>query len=516
MVDFHRAALMTRGAKCLQAKQYHQAELICQEVLKRNPKDVEALDLMAEVALSSGSARDGIPYLERAVGLQPKNARLKFNLGRLLAAQGRYSDAITRLQQGLRLDPQNSYGLALLADAYEHNGESAKARALLQPFVEAGTDDVTMGTTWVALETRAGNFESAITTAKRHLANGRVPQSMLYDLGKAYEKSNDVDNAFAAYRLANTLVPSRFDLAFYLGYLEQMMQVCSKEAMARLPRARSQSALPIFIAGRPRSGTTLVEKILNAHPQVFSVGADATLSEMTETVSADIGSTLMYPECLADLDFNDVDALAKRYLDHLTRLGRGAKRVVDKMMGMHFHLGFASLLAPRGRVIWVRRNAVDNCFACYTEYLGVKHMYTQDLRDLGITYRFYEKIMRHWQTVLDIPVLEVHYEELVSDQEAMSRRMIEFCELQWDESCLKFYDSKTIGKRSTAQQSHSYDQVRKPIYKSSVGRAKRFEKYLQPLIEALEEGERMVRGLVPLPTRLQQEPALDAANKQTV
>jgi hypothetical protein len=159
------------------------------------------------------------------------------------------------------------------------------------------------------------------------------------------------------------------------------------------------------------------------------------------------------------------------------------------------------LLLPSSRAIWVRRNAVDNCFACYTEDLVYNHVYAQDLRHLGVTYWFYEKSMRHWQNVLDLPILEIQYEELVENQEEWTRKIIDFCGLEWNDACLRFYDTKKFAARTSAVPTLSQQQVRKPIYKTSVGRADRFKKHLQPLFDALAEGEAMVKGTIPLPTR---------------
>jgi tetratricopeptide (TPR) repeat protein len=505
MVDLHQAALMTRAISAFKAKQYPQAKLICEEVLGRNKNEVAALELLAEVEYVQGGASDGIPYLERAIALQPKHAGYKFSLARLFSLKGRFAEAITQIQRGLKLEPTNTYGRALLADTYERKGDLDKAREILQPFVESETDDAMMGSIWALLELRAGRPQETIKTIQRHLGKSPVPQSTIYNLGKAYERVGDVDNAFHAYHMANTLAPSGFDMPFYLGFIERTIKLFSGDALKRFPRARTQSRLPVLIAGRPRSGTTLVEKIINAHPQVHGVGEDPTISKITESVAFEIGSTVQYPECIADLEQADVDRLSKFYLDHLISKGRKAKRIVDKYMAIHFHLGFVSLLVPDATVFWVRRDPIDNCFACYTEDLGMNHMYAQDLRDLGITYRFFEKLMRHWQQVLPLRIMEVQYEELVADQEGMSRRMIEFCGLEWDEACLRFYDTESVAKRSSAAPTLAYHQVRQPMYKTSVGRAERFKKHLQPLFDALEEGETMAKGLVPIPTKL--EPA---------
>jgi hypothetical protein len=229
----------------------------------------------------------------------------------------------------------------------------------------------------------------------------------------------------------------------------------------------------------PRSGTTLVEQILASHPAVFGAGELLRVGEIAQRLPSALGSRLDYPLCLADFSQQAADAAAQEYLDYLQSLSGGeATRVTDKMPGNFMHLGLIDLLFPGARIIHCMRDPLDTCLSCYSQNFN-GHEYTHDLSHLGHFYRDYQRIMQHWRGVVRVPVLEVQYEALVEDPEPGSRRLIEFCGLPWDDSCLRFYENKRTVVTA------SYDQVRRPIYKTSTERWRNYERHIDPLKAAL-------------------------------
>jgi len=174
-----------------------------------------------------------------------------------------------------------------------------------------------------------------------------------------------------------------------------------------------------------------------------------------------------------------VNLLAENYLKMLGTISRDSLRVTDKMPHNFWHLGLIDILFPKARIIHCVRSPLDTCLSCYFHYFGGEHPYAYDLSDLGNYYRKYHRLMSHWKKVLHIPVLEIEYEAMVTGQEEVTRRLLEFCGLPWVDSCLNFYESnRTVATASSGQ-------VRKPIYSSSIGRWKHYEKYLSPLALAL-------------------------------
>ncbi|MEE8428711.1 MAG: sulfotransferase, partial [Gammaproteobacteria bacterium] len=157
-----------------------------------------------------------------------------------------------------------------------------------------------------------------------------------------------------------------------------------------------------------------------------------------------------------------------------------AVRVIDKMPGNFMHLGLIELLFPDARVIHCQRDSLDTCLSCYFQDFSRSHPYSYQLSNLGVFYKGYRRVMRHWKGLLTIPMMEVQYEDLVANQESVSRQLVDFCGLEWHEGCLQFHNTERFV--GTA----SYDQVRQPMYNRSVGRWKNYEHHLGPLREALE------------------------------
>jgi hypothetical protein len=193
----------------------------------------------------------------------------------------------------------------------------------------------------------------------------------------------------------------------------------------------------------------------------------------------DSGGGKAYPDCLETIGAETLDRFAAKYLAKLASLARDVARVTDKMPQNFISLGLIDLLFPNARVIHCMRSPIDTCLSIYFHPFVQHHDYATDLTHVGLYYREYLRLMAHWRTVLRIPLLDLRYEDLVENPEEKVRQLLDFCELPWDEQCLRHHESGRIAK------TFSYNQVRQPIYKTSVARWKRYEKHLGPLIEAL-------------------------------
>ena len=227
----------------------------------------------------------------------------------------------------------------------------------------------------------------------------------------------------------------------------------------------------------PRSGTTLTEQILASHPLVHGAGELLRMDEIRISLHGLTGEN--WPQCVNRLNRKTLDKLAQEHLDWLGRLASGKARVTDKMPHNFVLLGLIDLLFPEARVIHCQRDPMDNCLSMYFQGFNANHVYANNLEHLGAYYRQYERVMAHWRTVLRIPMMDMRYETMVAEPEQSARKLIEFCGLEWDDRCLRFYES------GRAVSTPSYDQVRQPIYKKSVARWKRYEKYLEPLKRSL-------------------------------
>jgi hypothetical protein len=228
-----------------------------------------------------------------------------------------------------------------------------------------------------------------------------------------------------------------------------------------------------------RSGTTLTEQILASHPQVHGAGELRLFGQITDVLAERLGPE-PYPECVGRLDVALARPLAEDHLGRLRDRGGVARRVVDKMPDNYLHLGLIATLLPKARIVHCVRDPIDTCLSCYFQNFAGLFPFKHDLRHLGAYCREYQRLMQHWRQVLPVPVLELNYEALTAAPEAVSRRLVEFCGLEWDDRCLRFHETDRPVRTA------SMLQVRRPMYRSAVGRWKRYEKHLGPLIEALQ------------------------------
>jgi hypothetical protein len=230
----------------------------------------------------------------------------------------------------------------------------------------------------------------------------------------------------------------------------------------------------------PRSGTTLVEQILASHPQVHGAGELTAL----ETILIDQLGARLSPidraRRLADLSAGDLAAMGGAYISRIRALAPGALRVTDKMPANFRFAGLIRLMLPNARIIHCRRDPVDTCLSCYARKFSRGQPYAYDLRELGLYYRAYDALMAHWRRLLPMDrLIEVRYEQVVGDLEGEARRMIAFLDLAWDDACLTFHRTRRPVRTA------SVNQVRQPLYRTSVARWRPYEKHLGPLLDAL-------------------------------
>jgi hypothetical protein len=275
------------------------------------------------------------------------------------------------------------------------------------------------------------------------------------------------------------LKQASFDRKTFEEYINNLTATFTRDFLARIPHAENNNELPVFVVGMPRSGTTLVESILASHPDIYGAGELGYVTEISIKLGKLLGNDLAFPASINDMTVDAANSIAGEYISALRVLAGDATRVVDKFPSNFLYLGLIQVLFPAARVIHCRRDPRDTCLSIYFKNFVGAHPYAYNLEDLGFFYTKYQRLMEYWRQTLSIPILEVDYESLVSDQENISRQLVSFCGLKWHDDCLKFHEHERFA--ATA----SYDQVRKPIYKTSVNRWKNYEKYIQPLTNAL-------------------------------
>jgi hypothetical protein len=269
-----------------------------------------------------------------------------------------------------------------------------------------------------------------------------------------------------------------FDIEAVRREVDEAIATFNRDFFARLAPLGHPSAVPVFIVGMPRSGTTLIEQVLASHRHFAGAGELPDIAYTANDLAVSIQGE-KYPACLAHLTRDTTLAMADRYLKRLQRDNASALRVSDKMPLNCFHLGLIAVLFPRARVIHCRRNPLDTCVSCFCENFE-SLPFTSSLEDLGQFYREYARLMAHWQQVLPLAMFDLHYEDLVAGPEPITRELLSFCGLDWDERCAHFHQTQ----RPVLTASNL--QVRQPVYTRSVGRWQRYQSHLGPLLVLLK------------------------------
>jgi tetratricopeptide (TPR) repeat protein len=426
---------------------------------------------------------DAVACFEKAISINPNVARIHKNLGVVYETLRETGKAMQSYERAVQLQPGYPLALAGMAGILEKKGEHDRAHALLAPVVDnLGEEDALVASTFGLICSSRGEQERAIGIIQGKLEQGvadKNEQKILYfALGKLYDELGRYDDAFACYDRGNTLHDEYF---FPEENLNKVRRIMTFHAAGDDEISSNRSRLPVFIVGMPRSGTSLVEQIIACHPGVYGAGELNDIINLAGRLPQHLQAG-PYPECEQHLTTEILDELAGEYLEMLkTKAGDDAVlRVTDKMPNNFNYLGLIRRLFPEATIIHCRRDPMDTCLSCFFQDFVGSHTYAYDLEHLGVRYRHYEYLMSFWRDELKIPMLEVQYEELVANQEEVSRKMIAHCGLEWDEACLNFHRS---GRRVHTA---SFQQVRKPIYTSSTGRWKNYESYLDPLKKGLE------------------------------
>lgn len=403
-----------------------------------------------------------------------------------LKEQGDLDGAMKAFEAAFALAPEDPDTIAAHAGVLEMRGRPEEAWQRLRPLIEADRVTVNVATAFAALARRLDRAPEAVKLTDRLLANPRFDglqkQLLHFTAGELLDGLGDHDRAFDHFRRANDLKGVKFNADQFRRRVDLLIDTFSARRIAAGPKSTRASTKPVFIVGMPRSGTTLVEQILSAHPAVHGAGELNDLLQLAGRMPGSLGVAVPYPLCVSHLSEAAADGLADRYLSQLERRAPDAARITDKLPSNFLHLGLICLLFPGARVIHCTRDARDTCLSCYFQNFAGLHDYAYDLHDLGVYHGEYQRLMAHWAEVVDVPLLSVNYEELVEDQAAHIRRLIAFCDLPWDECCLRFYAS---GRDVTTA---SYGQVRCPIYRTSIGRWRHYERHLGPLRTALGDG----------------------------
>ncbi len=451
--------------------------------IKYDPDLEDAYINLSGILFAMGRLADAEQVALNAIQTHPTSYNYRNCLVNLYQFMGEYDRALEECEIILENVPQNYAAVGSKANLLERKGEIEKAYSLVKGLVEARQLDASGTEVYARLCHHFDACEEAVEYISAMLPIETLDEnkrSLHFNLGQLFNRLHRYEDAFEHYSAANQLANVNYDFDGLVLQFNCLSEAFSKEHLNKLPLVNNASERPVFIVGMPRSGTSLVEQILSSHSEVFGAGELEDMNLLVGSIQAITHSQYDFPGCTKELNVEQMNQLADMYLAQLDKKSSDAQRVVDKMPHNFRYLGLICRLFPKARIIHCIRDPRDTCLSIYFQSFNQTHAYGADLTTLGNYYREYEKLMEHWRSVVDIPFYEIHYADLVADQEKYSRELIEFCRLEWDESCLDFHKAK----RDVA--TASYDQVRRPMYKSSLERWRHYEPYIQPLLDALE------------------------------
>jgi len=465
---------------------YDQGIASYQTALELDAEHLSALTGLGKLLVNRGdNSGRAIEVLEKAVKLKPSFHSAQICLAMALRLTGRMNEAVKHGYKAIKLAPKSSNYFFILAKLLLESGDKKKAYRLLD---RALSLDPLMGVAYAMLA-RSHKFtaqdQSLLKKMNRALERPMSPasrKSLHFALGKAYDDMGEWDEAFGHFQQANRLVHVEYDGGFHEKEVKALAKYFTPGFFNAHADWSVDSDVPIFIVGMARSGSTLVDQILSTHARVESVGEFGGLWTLIQGLCDQRGEGKGFPFCLDRVTGKDIQSLAEEYLAGIQDdCDPNASRIVSKQLNNFSALGVIALAFPNAKVIHTYRHPLDTCLSCFFQSFEFPEMmsWAFDLKDIGKFYRNYRRCMSDWKRSLPIPMLDVCYESMVEDPDSHIRRLLEFCELDWDPQVMDFYES------NRPVQTASLMQVRQPIYKSSKARWKHYAKHLQPLVDVL-------------------------------
>ncbi len=509
----YRAAVLAIR-KLLGQRQADSAAAACLDLQKQHPESVEPLLLLAKARQQQGRFDDMRVLAEDALAKDPRHrgAQLQFaeacifcgqhdrallQLGTLEAAArddpqllqhvaefyahcGKHTAAHRCYQRAAELEPDNPRATYNLASSSVAVGELELAEAAYSRVIDATPDDYDAWQNRSTLRKQSVN-DNHVEELTRKLAAlpvgdpGETP--LAYALAKELEDIGEYERSFAALTRGASSRRRRmaYDVQNDIAVMARIRGLFNDDYAHSAPRAESRKG-PIFVLGLPRSGTTLVDRIISSHSEVVSMGEINDFALCLTRLGKSVDKNQLLDASVAI----DANQLGAAYLDSVNSYGREATLFIDKTPANYLYIGLLAKALPGAPIVHVQRHPMDSCLAMYRTLFRMGYPFSYDLDDLADYYIAYRELMAHWQRLFPDAILNVSYEQLVNDQERVSREIIAHCGLEFESTCLRFEQNRAPVATASAAQ------VRQPIYRDALERWRRYETQLAPLVQRLE------------------------------
>jgi tetratricopeptide (TPR) repeat protein len=429
---------------------------------------------------------EALASYDKAIALKPDYAEAHNNRGNALHSMKKYDEALASYDNVIALKPNlvSPYcnrGITLVGQGNMPDAEKMFHKALA---ISPDCPNALFNLTQIR-EYRTADCEDAqkiLTLLKTTNASRSDRDYLYFSLGKIYDDCGLYDKAFECYQQANQIFNATVSYKpdQLTALTDSIIDVFSRHFLAQSFSFASSSRQPLFIVGMPRSGTTLMASILSNHRSVDTAGELPTIIDSILSLPKLIGNGMSYPQAVKHLTPAIATQVINNYEQRLRRDSfADAIYIIDKQPLNFRHLGFISMLFPKARIIHCTRHPLDTGLSNYFQRFSMHYQYAFDLRNIGHFYGEYEKVMEHWRQSLPQSMIEIRYEDMISNTEEIVRKALDLLGLEWDEHCLAPHTNPC------AVETASKWQVRQPIYNKSVGRWRHYEKHLTPLKEAL-------------------------------
>jgi tetratricopeptide (TPR) repeat protein len=485
----HVGALNNLGLVLMDLGRFIEAEQAFRRAVSIDSGFAEAHQSLGHVLRLRGFFAESESAIRQAARLRPDSMEVQSSLGLTLILRGRVHDAKGRFRKVLKTRPRDLASLNGLAEAALMEGQWEEADSLFARILDVDPHNAAalVGQS-VLLHRKSGNgaawLEKAQAVADTKIAPAQEA-ALRYGIGRYLDTVGDYEHAFKSVMRANELLKRAaepYDRKMRASVVHDLIRTYSKSALAQGGLGASESMMPVFVVGMPRSGTSLIEQIIASHPGARGAGE---VDYWTEVMRQHEGWLNHGPP-----DERTRRSLSDAYLSTLKSSAvsapkediSGVLRIVDKAPVNSDYLGIIHSVFPKARIIYASRDPIDTCLSCYFQELPLTLNFALDLRDLAHYYKEHRRLFSHWrETLPPDSILEVPYESLIGDQESWTRKIIEFVGLDWNDRCLRFDETQRLVT------SASLRQVRSKIYDTSIARWRNYEKFIGPLL-ALPEG----------------------------
>ena len=431
--------------------------------------------------------KPALEYAEKAISIQPNNLLARNQYAKALIINGKMKEAIEILEEICREKPDFNDFKINLASAYKEAGEFKKAKKIIDDCFKNNFKEVSFFVSYAADKENVlteGEIEYYTTAINKEDTNIEHKVAIGHSLFNYFKNKKNYEISGEYLIKANNLQYSQneFDLIRERKFFDKIKKVFSKKL--KFSANKKNNITPIFICGMPRSGTTLCEQILSSHSLVDGAGELSYLADLS-LIEKYISPNEKNLSDFIDILHNQekLNNVRNNYLEQLETHKTKAKatHICDKMPHNFIFIGLIKLILPESKIIYCKRNPIDNCFSLYShKFIEMSHQYSYNQSILADYYKMHEELSDFWIENFRDGIFVLDNEELVKDQEKVSKEIIKFCSLEWEKECLKFHENKR------QERTASIEQVRKPINNKSIGAWKKYENYLNELVSNLK------------------------------